>query len=1333
MLGDLFLEADSDQPNGSIASGSNSFGAAPEKRRSPNRLSGLRNQGATCYLNSLIQTLFLTRELRDSLFGLDSAELGELDGSKEVRKIPVELRKLFARLLLKDVNSVSTGALTESFGWSGNEVVQQHDVQELNRILFTALEDSLVGTAGSQLIKTLYHGEIVNQVHCKACGSCSERHESFLDIAVPVVGCLSLSSALQSLYCEKEQLCGANQYFCERCNKKVDASKGAVLSQLPPILTVSLLRFQYDWEKGDRYKETGRFKFPDELDMAPYCLPSGAGAGDVQQIYEIFSVVVHRGGAHGGHYFAYIRDADGLGSWSEPKESSILVETDGDMELTECDSPVTVLITILSQHKKTSSAPVSIDQLCKLLQKQTGVSWNKRFKRKHGALTKFMHDHSDIFLFEADGCVSLVDGAEATSAPVNDAKQAGNGSAPDTAQTEAKASASSSSSQADASSSATAGVGSDKWFSFNDNWVSPVDKSILENTYMGKESAYMLFYRRKAGADDVHSYNHEIACNTVPLNLQCDIATENFDLDEQREAYEVATNNIAVNVHESTDFRAHCGVLQRKTNAQKQISVDRRKGFSELHAMLIQTLGHVTAVYTASPCPSGLHLLQQVPCDATSLTDYNILADSHLLVVCTDPETFLVDDLLMGEEQAPMLIRCQLPSSDGETKEVVERPFSQKTLLSEVIALFCQQNNLSLPAAATACNPKEKKPLVLTTDDGLLPIKQARLVDGSLLVFSDKAVAGGAVDVPRQTVAQWSVVVENWCNSTPSPTTTGAAEDSKREEQVGVGNWSTKCVYINDTMTVGQLKNNVIEGTSTPLNSVRLRVEHVTVLGPPLCDSDVIAQQGWPDGQQVVLERGAAPGADEMMLQFELGGSVRDGRQYEVTVHNSQTVQDCVEAMLIQSCTTGTEYHIRRTNWCGEAAEILDDPMMAIETTGVKNGDFLFLLPGLPPPPDCVRLSLYIPTASKLSSDSSDGAGQGVVSWLSSVITSSLSLGMKALNQQNGEACSHVSAGESTHSSSVDPPSADEAGTETPQEDDTKHADNSNSKPAEKPTTEKPVIEEKPFSFMTTVDVKKTAKIADLKSAILCLPVFSSGDAAIDPDRLRVRRLQDGHARRIFRQGDTMRSLKLLSGSDVLCQVLAMPEVLPQSSLILMARRRRQASRSYSQAEEIVLNTQDGCTAAQLKRCLIEHFQLSCDTSAIHCAKQLPDQFDWLPIQDSAHPRKGAVVSSASRQKKGGAAPRKPHNLRNSPVFLQDGDTVGFKLASEERTSTLKDFRTPEDMAGLRQLEAIKEEKRLARKQRRCNNSMEQGQRRPEVGIRIVVPNYQQVATNSEQ
>ena len=52
---------------------------------------------------------------------------------RRVRKIPVELQRLFAELQLSQKYAVSTEQLTDSFGWKARESYQQHDVHELNR------------------------------------------------------------------------------------------------------------------------------------------------------------------------------------------------------------------------------------------------------------------------------------------------------------------------------------------------------------------------------------------------------------------------------------------------------------------------------------------------------------------------------------------------------------------------------------------------------------------------------------------------------------------------------------------------------------------------------------------------------------------------------------------------------------------------------------------------------------------------------------------------------------------------------------------------------------------------------------------------------------------------------------------------------------------------------------------------------------------------------------------------------------------------------------------------------------------------------------------------
>uniref|UniRef100_A0A8C9JJ83 USP domain-containing protein n=1 Tax=Panthera tigris altaica TaxID=74533 RepID=A0A8C9JJ83_PANTA len=51
----------------------------PPAPREFTNLSGIRNQGGTCYLNSLLQTLHFTPEFREALFSLGPEELGSFE------------------------------------------------------------------------------------------------------------------------------------------------------------------------------------------------------------------------------------------------------------------------------------------------------------------------------------------------------------------------------------------------------------------------------------------------------------------------------------------------------------------------------------------------------------------------------------------------------------------------------------------------------------------------------------------------------------------------------------------------------------------------------------------------------------------------------------------------------------------------------------------------------------------------------------------------------------------------------------------------------------------------------------------------------------------------------------------------------------------------------------------------------------------------------------------------------------------------------------------------------------------------------------------------------
>lgn len=61
-----------------------------------------------------------------------------------------------------------------------------------------------------------------------------------------------------------------NAYFCEKCDKKVDALKRACVKKLPRYLITSLKRFEFDFDTMNRVKVNDYCEFPEQLDMTHY-------------------------------------------------------------------------------------------------------------------------------------------------------------------------------------------------------------------------------------------------------------------------------------------------------------------------------------------------------------------------------------------------------------------------------------------------------------------------------------------------------------------------------------------------------------------------------------------------------------------------------------------------------------------------------------------------------------------------------------------------------------------------------------------------------------------------------------------------------------------------------------------------------------------------------------------------------------------------------------------------------------------------------------------------------------------------------------------------------
>ncbi|XP_022765603.1 ubiquitin carboxyl-terminal hydrolase 13-like isoform X1 [Durio zibethinus] len=262
---------------------------------------GLKNQGATCYMNSLLQTLYHIPYFRKAVYHMPTTENDMPSGS-----IPLALQSLFYKLQYSDT-SVATKELTKSFGWDTYDSFMQHDVQELNRVLCEKLEDKMKATVVEGTIQQLFEGHHMNYIECINVDYKSTRKESFYDLQLDVKGCEDVYASFDK-YVEVERLEGDNRYHAEQYGLQ-DARKGVLFIDFPPVLQLQLKRFEYDFMRDTMVKINDRYEFPLQLDLdrenGKYLSPEADRT--VRNLYTLHSVLVHSGGVHGGHYYAYIR------------------------------------------------------------------------------------------------------------------------------------------------------------------------------------------------------------------------------------------------------------------------------------------------------------------------------------------------------------------------------------------------------------------------------------------------------------------------------------------------------------------------------------------------------------------------------------------------------------------------------------------------------------------------------------------------------------------------------------------------------------------------------------------------------------------------------------------------------------------------------------------------------------------------------------------------------------------------------------------------------------------------------------------------------------------
>lgn len=210
----------------------------------PTGFVGIHNQGATCYLNTLLQTFYMSPEVKDTIIRLNEQRFKKIN--KEA-SITYQLKELFAKLDARE--TPRTDYITRNLGMSRDDVYKQQDAEEYFRRLVNKVSKETEGETCN--ILQIFQSKMINSQMCLECKVEATTQCDFLDIPLPVrsndrgTHIQNVNAAFQD-FLKTSILDGDNLCYCDRCDKKTELEIRYYFEKLPQIFVLQLKRFEID-------------------------------------------------------------------------------------------------------------------------------------------------------------------------------------------------------------------------------------------------------------------------------------------------------------------------------------------------------------------------------------------------------------------------------------------------------------------------------------------------------------------------------------------------------------------------------------------------------------------------------------------------------------------------------------------------------------------------------------------------------------------------------------------------------------------------------------------------------------------------------------------------------------------------------------------------------------------------------------------------------------------------------------------------------------------------------------------------------------------------------
>ncbi|XP_044888106.1 ubiquitin carboxyl-terminal hydrolase 40 isoform X3 [Mauremys mutica] len=920
------------------------------------------------------------------------------------------------------------------------------------------------------------------------------------------------------------------------------------------------------------------------------------------------------------------------------------------------------------------SKQIPVDQLGQKLLEKKGMSWNKKYRKQYGPIRKYLQNHSQIFrLSPDDNKVSLKEmyhqlqfGSDCQGQVLQSPSQ--NSDVQWTSEslcTVLKDSASGS-----------------HWFDLNDTKVQPIKEKDIEKQFQGKESAYMLFYRksqlkRPSEAQANPRYR-------VPGHLLNEMDAANIELRKRRMDSDSADNNIDLRLHLGSQYKLYNGALHPSLSWKESVldlTIDKRKTLGDLRQSIFQLLEFWEGdmiLSTAKSLPAGLHLYQTLDGDEMTLGDIG-LADGADVFVWNGKEVGGME-VLPGLDHEPVLLnvlRLAGYNEGGKGQHFIESqhvvPCSAE--LSTLWKALASPGGIILMNSSGSDKEVENWKVV-PEEDMKKTVRIVGLTDGSSILVLDSHdqslvnVASGNLTAFMHDIS-W-LQVKNFCRL------------EAEEKQV-------KITATVETV-MSDIKIKAIQelqlGEELVDDSCLRPINRNGKLLCPVPEDYTVKEAELKMGSLLGLCHGKAPTSTQLFLYFVVGSDLQGAPEMEIVVEETASVRECLNLMLEKSGLPGDNWHLRRIDWCYEAGEALSEEGARLKELNVCSGDTLVITEGKLPPKGFLKVPIwwYKPLIHFEQQESM----QNQVNCM---------MGALRVSPAGASVCCAASA--LAHCSCQ---TAWWRGWLRP------GGGAASSCCFERHDSPAYVQSDIRLCYAGDVEISGEAFLEDLKIQAMTLPFFQELSVP-SPEFLRAWTLESKRPGKLLRNNQQQLNEYKLGGRTEICiEPLQKEENLGPSDLLLRVQMGIPGERDYYHSVDLVWDISKECTAWALRHRLAAHYSLPVEK--IEIAKYFPEKFEWMTISSWTQ-----QISKRKRKKK-------QESLQSAPFHLKDGDIIGVKnLLLEEG----KDFSTVRDDIGKETQRQLAMEKKKSRQAQRLQNDvLSEGKvatkhRKPEVALSINV------------